>query len=169
MKRLLLAFLITTTAAFAESSFPGIQSIMTLQEFHDAGLDKLTPAQLKALDGAIIKHYDGVIKAAASQEANQLAEEAFAIQQERSLLERFGLPDISFSDDWRSKPALTGTVTRWVGGNSFQLDNGQIWEGNEPIRYELKNKEIAIEHRPHGQFALIVEGKNTTIRVRRVK
>ena len=169
MKRLLLAFLITTTAGFAESSFPGISSIMTLQEFHDAGLDKLSPDQLKTLDKAIVRHYAGAVKTAAGKQATQLADKAFALKEERSLLQRFGLPDISFSDDWRSKPALTGTFVRWVGGNSFQLDNGQIWKGVEPIRYELKNRDISTAHRPHGQFALIVDGKNTTIRIIRVK
>ena len=168
MKRLLLAFLIISTAAFAENSFPGIQSIMSLREFHDAGLDKLTPAQLKALDLAIKGHYDTAVKTAVTQKADKIAQENFALEEERSLLQRFGLP-LSLSQDWRDKPSLTGVVTRWVGGNKFQLENGQIWEGGEPIPYELVNKTIEISPRPNGQFALIVDGKNTTIRIFRRK
>lgn len=169
MKRLLLAFLITSTTAFADTSFPGVTSIMSLKEFHAAGLDKLSPEQLKALDGAIMRHFEGAVKTAAKQEANKIASETIALEEERSLLQRFGLPSLSLTQDWRNKPALTGRVTRWVGGNSFQLENGQIWEGGEPIVYELVDKEIEISPRPNGQFALVVDGKNTTIRIRRVK
>ncbi len=169
MKRLLLAFLITSTAAFAETSFPGVTSIMSLKEFHAAGLDKLTPEQLKALDGAIMRHFEGAVKTAVKKEANKIAQDTIALEEERTLLQRFGLPSISLAQDWRSKPGLTGRVTRWVGGNSFQLENGQIWEGSEPIVYELVDKEIEISPRPNGQYALIVDGKNTTIRIHRVK
>jgi len=160
---------VATTAAFADTSFPGVTSIMSLKEFHAAGLDKLSPEQLKALDGAILRHFEGAVKTAAKQEANKIASETIALDEERSLLQRFGLPSISLSQDWRNKPALTGRVTRWVGGNSFQLENGQIWEGAEPIVYELVGKEIEISPRPNEQFALIVDGKNTTLRIRRVK
>src|SRR5690606_29789085 len=111
-------------------SFPGIQSIMTLQQFHDAGLDKLTPAQLTALDNAIKNHYDTAVKTVIV-EKTKVTQDDFATEQERSLLERFGLP-LSLSQDWREEPSLSGTVTRWVGGNSFKMDNGQIWEGTEP-------------------------------------
>jgi hypothetical protein len=56
-----------------------------------------------------------------------------------------------------------------VGGNRFKLDNGQVWEGVEPIPFELVNREIAIEPRPGGHFSLTVEGKNTTVRIVRKK
>lgn len=169
MKRLLLAFIITTTAVFAESPFPGVASILSLQEFHDAGLDKLSPEQLKILDKAIVDHYADVVKTAATKQGNQIAQQSMEQERERNLLQRFGLPSISFSQDWRNKPSLTGIVTNWVGGNSFKMDNGQIWEGTEPITVELLNRSVEIAPRPSEQFALIVDGKNTTIRVRRVK
>jgi len=169
MKRLLLAFLITSTTAFADTGFPGVTSIMSLKEFHAAGLDKLSPEQLKSLDSAILRHFEGAVQTAAKQEADKLASESYALEEERSLLQRFGLPSISLSQDWRNKTALTGRVTRWIGGNSFQLENGQIWEGGEPIVYELVDRVIEISPRPNGQFALVVDGKNTTIRIHRVK
>ena len=66
-------------------------------------------------------------------------------------------------------PPLKAKVTKWEGGNRFHLDNGQVWEGFEPITYELVGKDIAIQARPHGQFALSVEGLNTTLRVMRLR
>jgi dipeptidase E len=71
--------------------------------------------------------------------------------------------------DWRDIPPLEARVLDWTGANSFKLDNGQIWEGTERIPYELKGKAISITARPLGAFALTIEGKNTTIRVRRLK
>jgi hypothetical protein len=86
---------------------------------------------------------------------------------ESSFLSRFGLPD--FSGDWRDQPGIKGRVLGWVGGNSFRLDNGQVWQGAEPIPFELVNRDVEIQPRPGGHFALQVEGKNTTVRVVRVK
>lgn len=169
MKRLLLALLVTAAAARAETSFPGLKAIMSPQEFHRAGLDQLTPDQLGVVDAAIIRHYIGTVQTEARQEAKQIVQQSAAQEEKKTFLERFGLPDLSFSQEWRDQPGLKGKVTGWVGGNSFRLDNGQVWEGMEPIPFELVNREIEIAPRPNRQFALIVEGKNTTVRVRRIK
>lgn len=169
MKRILLAFLVTAAAASAETSFPGLKAIMTPQEFHRAGLDQLTPDQLGVVDAAIIRHYVGTVQAEAHQEAKQIAAQTVKQEEKKSVLERFGLPEISFSQEWRDQPALKAKVTGWVGGNSFKLDNGQVWEGMEPIPFELVNRDVEIAPRPNSQFALVVDGKNTTVRVRRVK
>ena len=169
MKRLLLAFVFTTAAVCAETSFPGIKAIMSPAEFQKAGLNQLTPEQLAVLNSAIVKHYDGTVETVAAQQANQIAEDTITRHEKQTILQRFGLPDLSFSQDWREEPGISGTVTRWVGGNSFKLDNGQIWEGLEPIPFELVNRKIEIKPRPNGQFALEVEGTNTTIRIHRLK
>ncbi len=169
MKRLLLAFVFITTAVFAESSFPGIKAIMSPADFQKAGLDLLSPAQLEVLNSAIVRHYVGTVETVAAQQANQIAQETITQHEKQTILQRFGLPDLSFSQDWKDRPGISGTVTKWVGGNSFKLDNGQIWEGLEPIPFELVNRKIAIMPRPNGQYALEIEGNNTTIRVNRVK
>ncbi|MEZ5413028.1 MAG: hypothetical protein R3F03_01825 [Opitutaceae bacterium] len=168
MKRLLLAFALTATLATAQTNFPGIESIMTLEEFRNAGLDKLSAAEIAVLNGAITKHFEGAIKTEVAKQSDEIRKTA-AQEERRSILARFGLPEIDLNQDWKSDPALTATVTNWVGGNSFKLDNGQVWEGTEPITYELKGKTIRILPRPGGHFSLEVDGKNTTIRIRRVK
>jgi hypothetical protein len=169
MNRFLLAFLATATAALAAPAFPGLKAIMSPQEFHRAGLDRLSPDQLGVIDAALIRHYLGTVKAEAAQEADKIVQQTVAHDEKKSMLQRFGLPDISFNQEWKDQAGLKARVTGWVGGNSFKLDNGQVWEGTEPIPYELANREIEIAPRPDHQFALIIEGKNTTVRVRRVK
>lgn len=189
MKRLLLAFLCITPFAYAEDSFPGLQTIMTAEEFRQSGLYRLSPAQLKAVNDAIVRHYTGTVETAAQQQAEQIAEkiveqkveqiaqqkaeqiaqEKIAEHEKKSLLQRFGVPDFGLNQDWKDEPSLFGRVTGWVGGNSFRMENGQVWEGLEPIPFELVNREIEIAPRPNGMFVLIVDGRNTTIRIRRIK
>ena len=129
----------------------------------------LTANQLAVLDTAIVRFYANTMKSQVSTEATQIAEKMRQADRESSFLNRFGLPDISFSQEWRDQPGITARVSGWVGGNSFRLDNGQVWQGIEPIPFELVNREVEIQPRPGGHFALAVEGKNTTVRVIRVK
>jgi hypothetical protein len=172
MKKLFILFVLSAAAAFAQSAppstFPGIKTVMTPEEFARAGLSGLTPDQLGLIDAAVIRHYTRTIATIATQQATQIVQ-AQKAEQKRGWLERFGMPDLSFSQDWKDVPSLKARCTGWIGGNSFQLDNGQIWEGLEPIPMELPNREIEIQARPGGQFALGVDGQNTTIRVHRIK
>jgi hypothetical protein len=169
MKTLLVLFLLTAATAFAESPFPGLKVIMTPEEYARAGLDGLTPDQIGVIDAAIIRHYMRTVNMAATQQAEEISQEAVTEERQKSWLARVGLPDIALTQDWRTAPSIKGRCTGWVTGNSFKLDNDQVWEGLEPIRMELAGKDIEIQARPSGQFALVVDGKNTTMRVMRVK
>jgi hypothetical protein len=171
MKRSLLSLLLclTATVAFAQSAFPGLKAVLSEAEWKRAGLDRLTPDQLGVIDAALIRHH-AALNARHQTEVAQAASAAPAARPAANpgLLERFGLPLFDDSD-WRALPPLRAKVTKWQGGNRFVLDNGQVWEGYEPITYDLIGKEIEIQARPHGQFALVVNGVNTTIRVMRLR
>jgi hypothetical protein len=151
--------------------FPGLKVIMTADDYARAGLDKLTPDQIGVIDAALIRHFKAVVDVAAERKAAEqvtvATTAAVASDRKRTGLERIGLP--MFNGDWRNEPVLKARATGWVGGNSFALDNGQVWEGQEPIPFELAGRDVEIQPRPAGAFALSIEGKNTTIRVRRVK
>lgn len=159
---LLLLSVCATTAVFAETYFPGLKVVLTPEEYKRAGLDKLTADEIGVIDAAIIKHYIRTIENAATQ---QNVEASDATQ--KGWLDRFGLP--TFSEDYRDQASIKGRCTAWVGGNRFRLDNGQVWEGLETISFELVGKEIEIQPRPGNLFNLVVDDKNTTVRVRRIK
>lgn len=161
---LLLLLLLTASTAFAENYFPGLKVVLTPQEFARAGLDKLTTDQLGVIDAALIRHYVRTIENVAAH-ANE--EATTPGDNERGWLQRFGLPEVG--DDYREKSSVKGRCTAWVGGNSFRMDNAMIWEGVEPITFDLVGKEVDIQPRPGGLYVLVVDGKNTTIRVRRTK
>jgi hypothetical protein len=160
----------TTSAPAAQpSSFPGVKVIMTPEEYSRAGLDALSPDQIGVIDAAIIRHYLRTVNVAASQEAEQISQQAVEEDRKRTWLSRVGLPDLSLSQDWKTAESVKARCTGWVTGNSFKLDNDQVWQGVDPIRMELSGREIEIQARPNGGFALVVDGKNTTMRVIRVK
>ncbi len=175
--RLCLALLLLCSViGLRADSFPGLKVVMTAEDYARAGLDKLSPDQLGVIDAALIRHFKAAVSVAAQRQAAAETNSpttaattaaAVAADRKRGVLERFGIPAIN--NDWRSEPALKARATGWVGGNSFALDNGQVWEGTEPIPFEIAGRDIEIQPRPAGAFALSIEGKNTTIRVRRVK
>jgi hypothetical protein len=165
-----LLLLCSVTGLRAET-FPGLKVVMTAEDYARAGLDKLSPDQLGVIDAALIRHFKAAVSVAAQRqtttEVTAATTQAVVADRKRGVLERFGIPTLN--NDWRSEPALKARATGWVGGNSFALDNGQVWEGTEPIPFEIAGRDIEIQPRPAGAFALSIEGKNTTVRVRRVK
>lgn len=167
MKTLLALFLLTAATALADGPFPGLKIIMTPEEYARAGLEGLTPDQIGVIDAAIIRHYVGTVSAAATQQAEEIVQQTAADEKQASWLSRVGLPEIG--GNWQDQPSVKARCTGWVTGNSFKLDNDQVWEGVEPIRMELSGREIEIQPRPNGHFGLVVDGKNTTMRVIRIK
>lgn len=165
---LVLTFLVLIVSATAQSSFPGLKAVLSEAEWKRAGLDRLTPDELGVIDAALIRHQSGTNAQAQAEITKIRAAAAPTSPASPGFMQRFGLPLFDDSD-WRAMPPLKAKVTKWEGGNRFRLDNGQVWEGSEPITYNLPGKEIEIQARPHGQFALVVEGMNTTLRVMRLR
>lgn len=160
-------------AAAAEEAFPGLKSVLTRQEWARAGLDRLTPDELGVIDAALIRHARAATARLSSEVAaarSQAAAAAAATETsgQRRLLDRFGLP--LFDDiDWRSAPPLRARVTSWESGNRFRLDNGQVWEGFEPIPYDLPGRDIEILARPNNAYVLALDGRTTTVRIFRLR
>lgn len=156
--------------ALAQTTTPTLKSILSAAEWKRAGLDRLSPDEIGVIDAALIRHHLGTTTQLRT-ELETVRQEAAAVttvKRERSLLERFGLPILS-DVDWKDLPPLKGKVVAWETANRFKLDNGQLWEGLEPIPYELVGKDVEIRARPAGRFQLTVEGRNTTLRVIRLR
>lgn len=166
MKTLLFAaLLLGANLTHAQELFPGLKVVLTEAEWKRAGLDRLTPDEIGVINAALIRHQATVTAPPRAGPPAVAAPSPTAGAPKPGLLARFGLG--SAGDDWRSQPTLAATVVKWESANSFRLENGQIWEGADPITYELIGKRIEIQPRAHGQFALIVEGADTTLRVSR--
>lgn len=180
--RLISLFCLAAATAGATELFPGLKAVLTPAEWERARLDRLSPDELGVIDAALIRH---LTRLAATHQGELQATRAAAAagpavppappphvaapaDAPRGWLERFGLP--LFDDaDWRKLPPLSAKVVAWESANRFRLDNGQVWEGFEPIRFELVGRSIEIHARPNNQFALSVEGHNTTVRIIRIR
>lgn len=157
------ALLILAACPLAAETFPGLRAVLTEAEWQRAGLDRLSPDQIGVVDAALIRHL--AQRSSPPDTASAQAEGGGAPK--TGWLQRFGLP--TFDEDWRSVPPLRAKVIAWEAANRFRLDNGQVWEGFDPIRLELVGRQIEIQARRNNQFALIVEGHNTTVRVFRLR
>jgi hypothetical protein len=167
----LAAILLAGVAVRAEEAFPGLKAVLSEAEWKRAGLDRLTPDEIGVIDAALIRR-DAAARAQHQADLARTAQAAPAAAPAAALApgaaDFFGLR-ASKSIDWRSVPPLRAKVVKWEGGNRFRLDNGQVWEGVEPITYDLPGKQIEIQARPAGNYALVVEGANTTLRVIRLE
>jgi hypothetical protein len=162
----LLPFLLLLTGTLpAAPAFPGLQALMTDAEWKRAGLDRLTPDQIGVIDAVLIRYHLQTIRAAEAATPAALD----PTPAKPGLLDRFGFSK-SAEADWRTQPPLVARFVMWQGANRFLLDNGQIWEGQEQIIFELPpGREVIIEARPMNSFALKLDERSAMVRVRRVK
>lgn len=164
---LLTLYLLLALTASAQTTFPGLKAILSAAEWKRAGLDRLSPDEIGVIDAALIRQQAGTT-AQLQTELAKARSVAATPAASPSLMSRFGLP-LFDEGEWRTMPPLRAKVVKWEGGNRFRLDNGQVWEGHEAITYDLPGKDIEIQARPHGQYALVVDGVNTTLRVMRLR
>lgn len=160
----LATFLLSVSAAFAQAAFPGLRAILSPDVAQRAGLNQLTPDQIAILDAAISGYVSQI-----ARDQGQVVNTAVAQQQTRSFWSHFGLPAFKHEANWKQQPVMTAKVVKWVGPNSFLLDNGQVWQGTDPIPYELVGLEVEIAPRPLGDFALEMKDKHIVVRVTRVQ
>jgi hypothetical protein len=164
--RLFCFCLVLASTASAQDTFPGLNAILSDAEKKRAGLSRLSPDEVGVIDAALIRYYMRVITGLNG--IPPAPPPAATPPPEPTLRERLSLPNLTNSD-WRTQPPLLARCTSWQGANRFVLDNGQVWEGLDPIPFELPGKPVIIEARPNGAFALKLDDKSAIVRVRRLK
>lgn len=72
-------------------------------------------------------------------------------------------------DTLRSR--VIGPVDGWVPGQSFRLENGQVWAVSDDSRafLELKDPAVTVRRGALGAFYLEIEGTNRSPKVRRIR
>jgi len=174
---LLASIALLATTAFAQSSFPGLQKVLSPAEWQRAGLHQLTPDQVGVIDAALIRYLAGEARTApvAAQPLSSPTPPPGATPAEAAVVrsrfwEKFGLGGSKASEpDWRAQAPMSAKVTAWQGANRFVLDTGQVWEGLEAIPYEILGQNVTIEARPMGAFALKLNENSVAVRVHRLK
>jgi hypothetical protein len=139
--------------ALAQTQAPTLEERMSQTEFNAAGLDKLSPEQLKFLNdwiqakgvseiGAPIKHRDGTSVFYSSDSDRELVESTIA-----------------------------GEFNGWNGKTRVTLENGQVWEQAESGRggYRLSSPKVKIKPMSFGSWLMYVDGCPCDVRVKRIK
>lgn len=153
---LLLAAALLPVTTFADDA-PGFDVLksMSVADFRASGLDKLSDAQIKALDAwfADYQRQHPCGTAAASQAAPAAAPAAAPV------------------DDSISSYTV-GDFRGWTGTTTFKLENGQVWE-------QVDDSIVTVGSHPHAKvtinrgtfnaYYMSVEGITDSVQVKRIK
>ncbi len=166
MNKFLLALLTFSLCAAltADEGFSSLEEQMTGTEFSGAGLDKLTPQELEALNAWIRRRSLATLDAAPAAAAADSAAAASG--------DRRGFKD----DDDEERNTITsriiGRFSGWDGQTVFKLENGMIWEQADKDKFyvkEIQNPVANIEPGMFGRWHLSVEGHDSECRVERIQ
>lgn len=151
---LLLIAVLFASVASAES-FSSVEERMSAAEFKAAGLDKLSDAELRALNDWLRG------ERALTPAAAPVAED------------RRGLYTPSYGTGDKIVARIAGEFRGWKGTKTtFTLENGQVWQSTDPsatFAVKLDSPTVTISPGVLNAWFLKVEGYSSTVRVRRIK
>jgi hypothetical protein len=168
MRTLILAsaLVLAIGSSVQAQSFSSLEERMTAKEFREAGLDKLSEEELRALNAWVQRNL-------------RLAEPGGAMSSAAAAGAAVP-PSASASADLRGfengerteiKSRILGTFKGWSGKTVFALENGMVWQQVEDDRAAMyaENPAVTIFPGTFGSWRLKVEGSNRTTLVKRLK
>jgi hypothetical protein len=150
---LLLAVAALAVAGFASAAgFSSLEERMSQAEFHAAGLDKLSPDELKALDDWLSTH----IAATTTYVTPGGAPVFYPKASDREVVES----------------RIDGKFSGWYGKNVFKLENGQEWTQAESGSMQTgvyDHPTVKIKPMLVGSWLMYVDVCGCSVRVNRTK
>jgi hypothetical protein len=147
-----------------------LKAEMPPEAFSAAGLDKLSPAELAALNAWLAQGNATAAPAttsAAAPSASSATAAAAAVEDRR------GLPAPEATDKSAIESRIKGTFRGWSGSTRFELENGQVWVQSNPGESfnstERESPSVTIRPAFMGSWILKVEGANSSARVKRIQ
>lgn len=143
-----------------------LQQQMSPAEFKAAGLDKLSPAELTALNGWL----QGKVAAVAADTREQVREQAREEGRREVIVKNRGFFDFGSNEPITS--TLQGEFRGFGKARKFVLANGQEWEQvDDTVLSGVRKTNPAVSISPGvmGVWYLRVDGVNTRAKVRRTK
>jgi hypothetical protein len=145
-----LALLLTGAASAAE--FSSVEERMSQAQFHAAGLDKLSPQELKNLNDWLRGHETVTTKV-----VTQTGEPIFySKDSERTVVES----------------RIDGAFIGWYGRTVFKLENGQEWVQTESGSFnngKYDHPKVRVKPMMVGDWLMYVEPCGCSVRVTRTK
>lgn len=134
----------------AAEDFPGLERLMTVEQFRRTGLQKLSDTELEALNEWLIEYTAG--------DAQILQDTSEAVREAEKNLE--------------INSRITGDFNGWDGDTIFRLENGQIWQQRLSGRYPYRgpeNPEIRISKNFLGFYKMTLLESGKTVGVKRLR
>jgi hypothetical protein len=165
MNKFLIIFLSLTISfpLFGAEGFSSLEEQMTGKEFTMAGLNKLSPEELAALNDWIRGRSLATLDAPAA---------ATAAGAEATTGDQRGFKSKDDEDETPINSRIIGRFSGWDGQTVFRLENGMIWVQDDKDTFYIKptdNPQVTIERGMFGSWRLSVEGFNSECRVRRIQ
>lgn len=169
MLRVLLAAVLlslSSLAAAQSQSFSSLEERMSAKDFREAGLDKLSAAELAALNAWIernVRLADPAVATAVAQ--GQASASAVPAAAPASMVGFENARQEAFSS------RIVGPFKGWTGGTEFHLENGQVWQQveNDQFRMNVTDPVVHIKPGLFGSWRLRVEGYNRATQVKRIR
>lgn len=139
-----------------------LQQQMSPEQFRAAGLDKLSPAELAALNAWL--------QGRVEQSISQVREQALEEGRQEVIVRHRGF--LSFGSDEPIVAVLPGQFSGFAKRRQYRLDNGQVWEQTDDAQLNGargNDRQVRITPGLMGVWYLQVDGYNTRAKVRRVK
>ena len=147
-----LALSLLLVCGFANGDGPDIRTMMTPEQFHAAGLDKLSPEEIDALNQWLVGY--------TVKDAPEVRKKDAVVQAEVKKVEADGI-----------KTRIAGEFHGWDGKTIFRLENGQIWkqrlEGH--WSYKADSPEVELRKNMLGYWIMTVLPGGQTIGVSRLE
>ncbi|MFV0478008.1 MAG: hypothetical protein ACK5ME_09255 [Parahaliea sp.] len=146
MRFLLLLIMITAPALQADDGdFPGVEKLMSAEQFEASGMHKLSPSELEALNDWLVNYtVDDAQALRHTSEEVRKAEETIRIES-----------------------SVKAPFKGWNGKTLFVLENGQVWKQRLKGRffYSGEDRRIVIEKNFFGYFKLthVASGKSVGV------
>ena len=174
MTRILIVIVVmlSTFPLVASEGFSTLEEQMTGKEFTGAGLDKLTPDELAALNAWIRKRSLATLDAPASATATAATAAASSAAETTDEDQRGFRTEKKDEDRSPITSRIVGKFNGWDGQTVFKLENGMIWEQADNDKFyirEVENPVAVIEPGIFGTWRLHIEGYNSKCRVERIQ
>ncbi|MEZ0469361.1 hypothetical protein [Luteimonas salinilitoris] len=164
--RLLCAALLLACTLPALAQQPPIQQQMTPQEFSAAGLDKLSPDELAALNDWLQRRVGEETAVAVEQAVEHAREEG----RQEVVSKNRGF--FHFDSEEPIESTLQGEFSGFRKGQRYTLENGQVWEQTAAASLSgvrKANPKVTIRPGMLGVWWLQIDGYNTRAKVQRIE
>jgi hypothetical protein len=153
------------SAAHAQS-FSSLEERMTAKEFREAGLDKLSDEELRALNAWVQRNVRLAEQGGAAAPAAAAGSAAPTSAQATSDTRGF-----ENAERTEISSRILGPFKGWSGKTVFTLENGMVWQQVEDDRaaFTAESPAVTISPGTFGSWRLKVEGSNRTTLVKRIK